>query len=116
MFERKSQIIIEKEKATEDTLMNLVLESGADDLKDEGDSWEILSAPESHETVAAALEAAKIPTASAEVTFVPKNVIRLEGKTAAAMIRMSDALEDNDDVQSVVSNFDVDENDLEAMA
>src|SRR5216683_3136934 len=73
MFERKSQIIIEKGKATEDTLMNLVLESGADDLKDEGDSWEILSAPESHETVVAALEAAKIPTASAEVTFVPKN-------------------------------------------
>jgi YebC/PmpR family DNA-binding regulatory protein len=116
MFERKSQIIIEKEKASEDTLMNLVLESGADDLKDEGDSWEILSAPESHETVVAALEAAKIPTASAEVTFVPKNVIRLEGKVAAAMIRMNDALEDNDDVQSVVSNFDVDENDLEAMA
>jgi YebC/PmpR family DNA-binding regulatory protein len=116
MFERKSQIIIEKEKATEDTLMNLVLESGADDLKDEGDSWEILSAPESHETVVAALAAAKIPTASSEVTFVPKNVIRLEGKVAAAMIRMSDALEDNEDVQSVVSNFDVDENDLEAMA
>jgi YebC/PmpR family DNA-binding regulatory protein len=116
MFERKSQIIIEKEKASEDTLMNLVLESGADDLKDEGDSWEILSAPESHEAVAAALEAAKIPTASSEVTFVPKNVIRLEGKVAAAMIRMNDALEDNDDVQSVVSNFDVDENDLEAMA
>jgi YebC/PmpR family DNA-binding regulatory protein len=116
MFERKSQIIIEKEKATEETLMDLVLEAGADDLRDQGEAWEILSAPESHEIVVAALEKARIPTESAEVAFVPKNVIRLEGKVAAAMIRMNEALEDNEDVQSVYSNFDVDEDDLEAHA
>lgn len=114
MFERKSQIIIEKDEATEDTLMNLVLESGADDLKDDGDSWEILSAPDMHEAVVAALAAAKIPTVQAEVAMVPKNLLKLEGKNASAMLRLNEALEDNDDVQSVYSNFDVDEADLEA--
>jgi YebC/PmpR family DNA-binding regulatory protein len=114
MFERKSQILIEKEEATEDTLMNLVLECGADDLKDDGDTWEILSAPEAHEAVVAALAAAKIPTVSAEVAMVPKNLTKLEGKHAGAMMRLIDALEDNDDVQSVYSNSDIDEEDLEA--
>ena len=114
MFERKSQIIIEKDEATEDTLMNLVLESGADDLRDDGDSWEILSAPELHEAVVAALAAIKIPTVQAEVAMVPKNLLKLEGKNASAMLRLNEALEDNDDVQSVYSNFDVDEEDLEA--
>lgn len=114
MFERKSQILIEKDAATEDTLMNLVLESGADDLRDDGDAWEILSAPEAHETVAAALAAAKIPTVSAEIAMVPKNLLKLEGKNASAMLRLNEALEDSDDVQSVYSNFDVDEDELEA--
>src|SRR5450432_1028334 len=67
MFERKSQIIIESDKATEDQLMNLVLEAGGDDLQDHGDSWEVLSAPENHEAMVAALAAAKIPTGSAEI-------------------------------------------------
>jgi YebC/PmpR family DNA-binding regulatory protein len=114
MFERKSQILIEKEEATEDTLMNLVLECGADDLKDDGDSWEILSAPEAHEAVVAALATAKIPTVSAEIAMVAKNLVKLEGKNASAMLRLNDALEDNDDVQSVYSNFDIDDEDLEA--
>jgi YebC/PmpR family DNA-binding regulatory protein len=114
MFERKSQILIEKEEATEDTLMNLVLECGADDLKDDGDTWEILSAPEAHEAVVASLAAAKIPTVSAEVAMVPKNLTKLEGKHAGAMMRLIDALEDNDDVQSVYSNSDINDEDLEA--
>ena len=109
MFERKSQIIIEKELANEDTMMNLVLESGAEDLKDSGDSWEIISDPTAHEAVVAALAAAKLETASAEVAMVPKNLIRLEGKNASGMMRLMDAMEDNDDVQNVYSNFDVDE-------
>ncbi len=110
MFERKSQIIIEKELANEETMMNLVLESGAEDLKDSGDSWEIISDPASHEVVMAALAAAKLETASAEVAMVPKNLIRLEGKHANAMIRLMDAMEDNDDVQNVYSNYEIDEN------
>ena len=113
MFERKSQIIIEHSVATEDQLMNLILEAGADDLKDHGDSWEILSGPESHEAVVAALAAAKIPVGSAEIAMVPKNLMTLEGKNAAGMMRLIDALEEHDDVQSVYSNFDADESDVE---
>jgi len=113
MFERKSQILIEHDAATEDQLMNLILEAGADDLKDNGDSWEILSAPESHEAMVAALAAAKIPTGSAEVAMVAKNLIALEGKNANGMVRLLDALEEHDDVQSVYSNFDADESDID---
>jgi len=113
MFERKSQIIIEHSLATEDRLMDLILEAGADDLKDHGDSWEILSGPENHEAVIAALSAAKIPTGSAEIAMVPKNLMVLEGKNATGMMRLIDALEEHDDVQSVYSNFDADESDVE---
>jgi YebC/PmpR family DNA-binding regulatory protein len=113
MFERKSQILLEKDASDEDTLMNLVLESGADDLKDDGDSWEILSAPEAHELVVGALAASKIPTVQAEVAMVPKNLVKLEGKNAGAMLRMIEALEDNDDVQNVYSNCDIDDEELE---
>jgi len=116
MFERKSQIIVEGDKATEDQLMNLVLEAGADDLKDEGGNWVVLSAPEAHEGVLNALEKAGIPTESSEIAMVPKNLMKLEGKTASGMLKLTEILEDHDDVQNVYSNFDIDEKELEAMA
>ncbi len=117
MFERKSQILISKENASdEDALMAIVLDAGADDLRDDGDSWEVLSAPENHEAVVQALEKAKIPTESAEIAMVPKNLLKLEGKNASAMLRLNEALEDSDDVQSVYSNFDIDESELEEIA
>jgi YebC/PmpR family DNA-binding regulatory protein len=109
MFERKSQIVIDKENASEDTLMNLVLESGAEDLKDSGDSWEIISDPASHEAVVAAVQAAKIEALHAEVAMVAKNLMKLEGKNASGMLRLTEVLEEHDDVQNVYSNFDVDE-------
>jgi YebC/PmpR family DNA-binding regulatory protein len=113
MFERKSQILIEHDAASEDQLMNLILEAGADDLKDHGDSWEILSGPERHEAMVAALAEAKIPTGSAEIAMVAKNLIALQGKNANGMVRLLEALEDHDDVQSVYSNFDDDESETE---
>ncbi len=117
MFERKSQLIILKENASdEDALMGIVLDAGADDLRDDGETWEVISAPENHEAVTAALAQAKIPTESAEIAMIPKNLMKLEGKNASAMIRLNDALEENEDVQSVYSNFDVDESELEAIA
>src|ERR1700712_1594152 len=98
MFERKSQIVIEKENATEDQLMNLVLEAGAEDLKDSGDSWEIISDPVSHEAVLEALQKAKIETVSSEaVAMVPKNLMSLEPKHAAGMMRLLEALGDQAD-------------------
>ena len=116
MFERKSQIMVDKEKAGEDQLMNIALDAGAEDLRDGGGSWEVISAPEAHEAVLNAIQAAGIATESAEIGMVPKNLMKLEGKNAQAMLRLSDALEEHDDVQNVYSNFDVDEKELEAMA
>jgi transcriptional/translational regulatory protein YebC/TACO1 len=96
--------------------MGIVLDAGADDLRLEGTNWEILSAPENHDAVLGALQKAGLETLSAEVAMVPKNLMKLEGKTADAMLRLSEALEEHDDVQSVYSNFDVDEKTLEALA
>jgi YebC/PmpR family DNA-binding regulatory protein len=111
MFERKSQIVIDKENATEDQLMNLVLESGAEDLKDNGDTWEIISDPTSHEAVFEAVQKEKIETINAEVAMVPKNVMKLEGKAAQGMMKLTEVLEEHDDVQNVYSNFETDEED-----
>ncbi len=116
MFERKSQITMDGEAATEDTLMNLVLEAGAEDLRDEGGTWQVISAPESHDVVLEAIQKAGIPTESAEVAMIPKNLLKLEGKNAAAMLRLMETLEDHDDVQNVYSNFDIDESEMEALS
>jgi YebC/PmpR family DNA-binding regulatory protein len=116
MFDRKSQIVIEGDKAEEDALMDLALSAGADDLRNEGGNWVILSAPEAHYAVLAAIQKANIPTESAEIAMVPKNLMKLEGKAASGMLKLSEALEENDDVQNVYSNFDVDEKELEALA
>ncbi|MBS1829337.1 MAG: YebC/PmpR family DNA-binding transcriptional regulator [Acidobacteria bacterium] len=116
MFDRKSQIIIEGDKAEEESLMNLVLEAGGDDLRNDGGNWEVLSAPEAHFTVVEAIEKAGIPTVSAEIAMIPKNLIRVEGANAKTMLRLTEVLEDQDDVQSVWSNFDIDEKEMEALA
>ena len=116
MFERKSQILIEMDKASEDQLMNLVLEAGAEDLRNDGANWEVISAPESHEPVLEAIQKAGIPTVSAEIAMVPKNLMKLEGKSASGMLKLSEALEEHDDVQNVYSNFDIDEKEMEALA
>jgi YebC/PmpR family DNA-binding regulatory protein len=117
MFERKSQIIIDGDKAPpEDDLMGLVLDAGAEDLRNEGGNWEVISAPESHVQVLEAIQKAGIATESADIAMVPKNLIKLEGKNASGMLRLTEALEEHDDVQNVYSNFDIDEKELEAMA
>ncbi len=117
MFERKSQIVIDAEKApAEDDLMALVLDVGAEDLRREGDNWEVISAPENHVTVLEAIQKAGIPTESAEIAMIPKNLTKLEGKNASGMLRLSEALEEHDDVQNVYSNFDIDEKELESLA
>jgi YebC/PmpR family DNA-binding regulatory protein len=116
MFERKSQILVEKDKTSEDQLMTVALDAGAEDMRDSGDNWEVVSTPEAHERVLHAIQNAGIATAQAEIGMLPKNLLKLEGKNAHAMLRLSEALEEHDDVQNVYSNFDVDEKELEAMA
>src|SRR5579864_3912600 len=115
MFERKSQILVPLEKASEDQLMTIVLDAGAEDLRNDGESWEVLSPPEAHDAVLQALAKAGLETTSAQIAMVPKNLLKLEGKNAGAMLRLSESLEEHDDVQNVYSNFDVDESEMEAL-
>jgi YebC/PmpR family DNA-binding regulatory protein len=116
MFERKSQMIVDAAKASEDQLMGVVLDAGAEDIRDHGGAWEIISPPEAHEAVLQALEKAAISNESAEIAMVPKNTMKLEGKAAQAMLKLYDALEEHDDVQSVYGNYEVDEAEVEALA
>src|SRR5579862_3460793 len=115
MFDRKGQVLIAQEKAGEDQLMGIVLDAGADDLRNDGESWEVLTPPEALEGVLQALGKAGIEPASSGIAMVPKNLMMIEGKTAVAMMRLTEALEEHDDVQNVFSNFDVDEAEMEAL-
>ena len=114
MFEKKGYIVIEKAKATEDALMTAALDAGVDDLRDDGDNWEIVSAPDIFPAVREAIEKLGVETASAQVAMLPKNHVSIQGKSAQSMLKLLDLLEDHDDVQHVWSNMDVDEKELEA--
>ncbi len=116
MFSKKGQIVVPKATAKEDDLMNIVLENGGDDLNDDGDNWEIITAPAAFEPVLEAVKKANIEVVHSEIGMVPQNYIKLEGASANQMIRLLEALEDQDDVQNVYSNFDVDQKQLEEVA
>jgi YebC/PmpR family DNA-binding regulatory protein len=113
MFHKKGSISVLKSAADEDKLMNIILEAGGEDLRDDGENWEVLTDPGSFESVLNAIKGAGINPAMAEVAMVPQNYIKLEGQHANTMIRLLEALEDHDDVQHVYSNFDIDEKQLE---
>ena len=114
MFTKKGYIVVEKSKADEEKLMGAVLEAGADDLQDDGDNWEVLSAPDAFQGVRDAVKQLGIEPASAEVSMIPQNYVKLEGKTAQQMVKLMDVLDDHDDVQHVWSNFDIEEKEIEA--
>ena len=114
MFHKKGVIVVEKTKADEEALMNAVLEAGADDMKDDGSAWEIVSTPEAHPAVLEAVKALSVEPASAEIAMVPTDYIKLEGKQAQQMLKLMGALDDNEDTKNVWSNFDVEEQEIEA--
>jgi YebC/PmpR family DNA-binding regulatory protein len=114
MFAKKGYIVIEKSKADEDSLMAAVLDAGGDDLKDDGDNWEVLTTPEAFQAVKDAVVQLGIQPASAEIAMLPQNYIKLEGKVAQSMLKLMDALDDLDDIRHVWSNFDVEEKEIEA--
>jgi YebC/PmpR family DNA-binding regulatory protein len=116
MFSKKGVIAIEKHEASEEKLMDIVLEHGGEDLNDEGENWKIITDPGSYDAVLGAVKAAKIPTVMSEVTMVASTYTKLEGNGANQMLRLLDALEDLDDVQNVYSNFDMDAEQMEAAA
>ena len=96
--------------------MDIVLMAGADDLRDDGEHWAVYSAPEAHEEVLRALQSAGVEPVTAEVSRIPENTVRVEGKQAGSVIRMIEKLEDQDDVQNVFANFDIDDKELEALS
>jgi YebC/PmpR family DNA-binding regulatory protein len=116
LFHKKGDIVIPKSAAKEDDLMSIVLEAGADDLQDDGENWEVLTNPSAYEAVLEAVKKAGIEPVSSSVSMIPQNYIKLEGTAATQMIRLIEALEDNDDVQNVHANFDIDQKLLEEVA
>jgi len=116
MFDRKGYFVVEKSAADEDKLMEIALGAGADDMREDGSNFEILTTPENFEVVRAALEEAKIPTTAGEISMMPQNYVKLEGKSAQTMLKLMEALEDHEDIQNVWANFDIDESELDEEA
>jgi len=114
MFEKKGYIVVEKSKAAEETLMAAAIDAGADDLRDDGDNWEVVSAPDSFQQVLDAIKALGIEPAAAEIAMLPQNYVKLEGKAAHQMIKLIDVIEEHDDTKKVWSNADIEEKEIEA--
>ncbi|WP_299983244.1 YebC/PmpR family DNA-binding transcriptional regulator [Desulfobacula sp.] len=107
MFDKKGLIIVSKEASDEDTLMEVALDAGAEDIKEETDSFEIITEPSDFDAVKEAIEAAGIKYELAEITMIPQNLTKVEGKEAEQMINFMDALDDCDDIQKFYSNADI---------
>jgi len=117
MFENRGVVTVELDAIDEDTLMEIATENGAEDIKTDSGSYEILSQPNDVEPIRAALEAKSIPMVSAEITMIPTTTVKLATESEAnSMMKLYDALEENDDVQKVYANFDIDEAILEKLA
>ena len=117
LFERKGVILVDAGTVDEDELMLAAADAGADDVTEEGSSFEVICAPEDLHSVREALEAAGIAVTDAEVTMLPKTTVAIEDEaTAKKILKLIDSLEENDDVQDVYANFDIPERVLEAVA
>lgn len=112
MFSRKGYIVVEQSSASEDKLLDIILEAGADDLSEDGSNYEIFTSPDSYEAVVDALKEHNIETAASNLGYIPQNYIKLEGKQAQQLLRLMEELEDHDDVQNVWANFDIDEEEI----
>jgi len=107
MFDKKGVITLEKSQIDEDRLMGLALEAGAEDVKDEGDIFEVVTQPEDFERVKETFDREKVVLASAQITMVPKNTVTVDGKHVEQILKLTEELEDHDDVQNVAANFDI---------
>ncbi len=115
MFKQKGLIVLDKEEVAEEQLFNVALEAGAEDVKDEGDEFEVITDPSDFESVREAIEGAGLPYTMAEVTKIPQNMTKVEGKKAQQMVNLMQALEDHDDVSHLYANCDIPDDVLEAM-
>ena len=114
MFDRRSLVTISADKTTEETLMEAVLNAGAEDLREEDGVWEVVSPVEAHQAVVDAVTALGIDPDSSDIAMLPQNYIKLEGKSAQQMLKLMELLEEHDDTKNIWSNFDVEEQEIEA--
>jgi len=112
MFNRKGYIVVERSKASEDDLLEIATEAGAEDLREDGSNYEIFTPPEDYEKVVESLKEKSIEIAASNLGYIPQNYIKLEGKQASQLLRLMEELEDHDDVQNVWANFDIDEEEI----
>lgn len=115
MFEQKGLIVFEKDKVDEEQLLDLALESGAEDVKEDTEI-EVITDPSDFEAVKKAVDDAGLTFVIAEITMIPKNTLKVEGKKVQQMLNLMQGLEDNDDVNHVYANFDISDDDLEALS
>ena len=114
MFSRKGQIMVERGKIDEDALLAAALDAGADDMSDDESGFEIVCPPDRFDAVRDAVKALGVAPASAAVAMIPQNYVKLVGKEAQQMMKLMDALDDQDDVQNVWANFDIEEKEMES--
>lgn len=112
MFKRKGYVVVEQEKSSEDELLEIILDAGAEDLMEDGSNYEIFTPPEDFEAVVNALKEHDIELAASNIGYIPQNYVKLEGKQAQQLLRLMEELEDHDDVQHVWANFDIDEEEI----
>ena len=115
MFEKKGLLIFDKEKVDEEKLMDIALETGAEDVKEEETEFEVITAPSDFEEVKKAFDIQEMAYTVAEISMIPKNTIKLEGKKAEQMLNIMEAFEDNDDINHVYANFDIPDEVMEAL-
>jgi YebC/PmpR family DNA-binding regulatory protein len=116
MFDKKGNIVLEKKKVSEDALMEVALEAGADDVRDQGAEWEVITDPMNFEKVKRAIDQKGWKTLDARVGLIPQNTVKLEGGKAEQMMKLMERLEDNDDVQNVYANFDISDEVMEKLS
>lgn len=117
LFTRKGEIMIDREEysGSEDELMLVALDAGAEDMETEEESFTIYTAPDDLEQVRTGLEANNIPIASAEVTMIPSTTVNLTGDDAVKMVKLMEMAEDSDDIQNIYANFEIDEAEMDGL-
>ena len=114
MFTKQGHIVVDQQGADEDALMTAAIDAGADDFREDGDHWEVVTSPEAYAAVLEAVKQAGIAPASAQLAMLPRNYVKVEGAAVRQILKLMDLLEDHDDVQHVWSNFDIDAKEIEA--
>ncbi len=116
MFNKKGQIIVDAASKSEDEMMEIALDAGAEDMQNDGESYQIFTAPEDFHSVLDAIKSKGLEPISSEIAMIPQNTIKLDGAQSTQMLKLYDALDDHEDVQSVYANFEIDDAVLQQQA